>query len=125
MAGTIIVDTITDGSGNTTSATSAIRGSAKAWVNYNGTVQSIRASYNVSSVTRNAAGDYTVNFTTGMTDTNYVTVIGYADTNTGTVAGKVFTSGGYNGTLLTYTTASVRLGGTTTDMTYLGVAIFR
>lgn len=47
---------------------------AKAWVNFNGTTSpgTIRSSYNVSSVTKNSAGDYTVNFATAMTDANYV-----------------------------------------------------
>jgi hypothetical protein len=44
----------------------------KAWVNFNGTgTVAIRASYNVSSITDNGTGDYTVNFTTAMTDANY------------------------------------------------------
>ena len=49
---------------------------AKAWVNFDGTgtigqAQTIRTSYNVSSVTKNAVGDYTVNFATPMADANY------------------------------------------------------
>jgi hypothetical protein len=45
---------------------------AKAWVNFNGTgTVAIRESGNVSSITDNAAGDYTVNFTTAMLDGNY------------------------------------------------------
>lgn len=44
----------------------------KAWVNFNGTgVVAIRQSLNVTSITDNAVGDYTVNFTTPMVDTNY------------------------------------------------------
>ena len=44
----------------------------RAWVNFDGvTTATIRASGNVSSVTRNGTGDYTVNFTTAMPDTNY------------------------------------------------------
>jgi hypothetical protein len=43
----------------------------RAWVNFNGTNGSIRASGNVSSVTRNGTGDYTVNFATAMPDANY------------------------------------------------------
>ena len=45
----------------------------RAWVNFNGTTSpgTIRASGNVSSVTRNGTGDYTVNFTTAMPDANY------------------------------------------------------
>jgi hypothetical protein len=72
-----------DGSGNFSAAvagtdylTSATLGSspaaAKAWVNFNGiTTATIRSSYNVSSVTKNGAGDYTVNFATALADANY------------------------------------------------------
>jgi hypothetical protein len=58
-------------------------GAARAWVNFNGTLDEnsgsltvgenvlIRASYNVSSVYYNGTGDYTINFTTAMPDANY------------------------------------------------------
>jgi hypothetical protein len=46
---------------------------AKAWVNFDGTgTIAIRESYNVSSLTDHATGDYTVTFSTAMTDANYV-----------------------------------------------------
>lgn len=45
---------------------------ARAWVNFNGTgTVAIRASGNVSSITDNGTGDYTVNFTSAMVDANY------------------------------------------------------
>ena len=48
------------------------QGSAKAWVNFNGTgTVAIRAAFNVSSITDNGTGDYTLNFTTAMPDANY------------------------------------------------------
>jgi len=48
----------------------------KAWVNFNGTgTVAIRASYNVSSITDNGVGDYTVNFTTAMPDANYTPIV--------------------------------------------------
>ena len=44
----------------------------RAWVNFNGTgTVAIRDSANVSSITDNGTGDYTVNFTNNMPDTNY------------------------------------------------------
>lgn len=44
----------------------------RAWVNFNGTgTVAIRASFNVTSITDNGVGNYTVNFTTAMPDTNY------------------------------------------------------
>lgn len=46
----------------------------KAWVNFNGTgTVAIRGSGNVTSVTDNGTGDYTVNFTTAMPAGNYST----------------------------------------------------
>ena len=48
-------------------------GRAKAWVNFNGTgTVAIRAAFNVSSITDNGTGDYTINFTGPMPDANYV-----------------------------------------------------
>ena len=48
----------------------------RAWVNFNGTgTVAIRASGNVSSITDNGAGDYTINFTTAITDVNYAPAI--------------------------------------------------
>jgi hypothetical protein len=50
---------------------------ARAWVNFNGTgTVAIRASGNVTNITDNGTGDYTVNFTTAMTDANYSVVAG-------------------------------------------------
>lgn len=44
----------------------------KAWVNFNGTgTVAIRADYNVSSITDNGTGDYTINFTTALADADY------------------------------------------------------
>ena len=55
-------------------ATPAIDGLAKAWVNFNGTgTVAIRAAFNVSTITDNGTGNYTVNFTTAMQDANYCT----------------------------------------------------
>jgi len=45
---------------------------AKAWVNFNGTgTPAIRASFNVTSITDNGTGLYTVNFTNALSDANY------------------------------------------------------
>lgn len=61
-------------------------GVAKAWINFNGTgTVATRASHNVSSITDNGTGDYTVNFTTAMSSANWVPA-GYAG-DTGSSAG--------------------------------------
>ena len=43
----------------------------RAWANFNGSGGTIRASFNVASITVNGTGDYTINFTTAMPDANY------------------------------------------------------
>jgi hypothetical protein len=53
---------------------SAVAYACRAWVNFNGTTatpSTIRGSGNVSSVTKNGTGDYTITFTTAMVDANY------------------------------------------------------
>lgn len=56
---------------------------ALAWVNFNGvTTATVRSSYNVSSVTRNSTGNYTVIFSTALSDANYVAIL----TGTGNTA---------------------------------------
>lgn len=53
----------------------AVAYGCRAWVNFNGTgTVAIRASGNVSSITDNGTGDYTVNFTTAMPDANFSAV---------------------------------------------------
>jgi len=53
----------------------AVAYGCRAWVNFNGTgTVAIRASGNVSSITDNNTGDYTLNFTTAMPDVNYAGV---------------------------------------------------
>jgi hypothetical protein len=87
MAGTIVADQLEAASTSTlvikngvASTPPTIQDSAgtqigtfcRAWVNFNGTgTVAIRASFNVSSITDNGNGDYTVNFTTAMPDVNY------------------------------------------------------
>lgn len=67
-----------------------VDGSAKAWVNFNGTgTVAIRAAFNVSSITDNGVGDYTVNFTTAMADANY-SCIGAAAKQSGNAGGTTF-----------------------------------
>ena len=55
----------------------------RAWVNFNGTgTVAIRGSGNVSSISDNGTGDYTVNFTTAMPDANYAATQMIMSTNT-------------------------------------------
>lgn len=62
-----------DGSGVLKVQSNGVTTNALAWVNFNGTgTVAIRSSYNVSSITDNGTGDYTINFATAMSDANYV-----------------------------------------------------
>ena len=72
---TIKADNIANLSGVSTTVTSVVYGSAKAWVNFNGTgTVAVRGAYNVSSITDNAIGDYTINFFTALGTANYCAV---------------------------------------------------
>jgi uncharacterized protein (AIM24 family) len=56
----------------------------RAWVNFNGTgTVAIRASGNVTSITDNGTGDYSVNFTNAMPNVNYAVTGSYGETATG------------------------------------------
>lgn len=101
----------------------------RAWVNFNGTgTVAIRAAGNVSSITDNGVGDYTVNFTTAMPDANYTPVIGAAP-NFGVAATFSMNWANGSGAEVAPTTSALRfsLGSTTTyhDSKYVAVAIFR
>jgi hypothetical protein len=81
----------------------------RAWVNFNGTgTVAIRASGNVSSITDNGVGFYTVNFTTALVDANYTAVANTAiegtyaassacSSTTNTASGAVISVTDYNG----------------------------
>ena len=75
----IIVNSGADGVDVGTGGISQARIS-KAWVNFNGTgTVAIRSSYNVSSITDNGTGDYSVVFSTAMSDANYCTNMNSGD----------------------------------------------
>lgn len=98
----------------------------RAWVNFNGTgTVAIRASGNVSSITDNGTGDYTVNFTTAMADTNYAITACVAVDSSNTGSRVVNTP--FNGT--TATTSAFRLStqisGSANDCAFVYLAIFR
>ena len=63
-------------------ASRSVSGVAATWVNFNGTgTIAVRDSVNVASLTDSGAGDYRVNFTDNMANTNYNATTGFtADT---------------------------------------------
>jgi len=89
-----------DGSGVMKLQSNGVTTNALAWVNFNGASGAIRASYNVSSVTRNSAGNYTVTFTNTLSDANYSTSWAVSAN-----AGNAF--GGYESSSTARTTSAV------------------
>jgi hypothetical protein len=102
----------------------------RAWVNFNGTgTVAIRASGNVSSITDNGTGDYTVNFTTAMPDANYA-VVGFAETTQDypiRYGGMTVQSGQTDMTVRVTTSfgSSSANSGAASDSAVCNVAIFR
>lgn len=106
----------------------AVAYGCRAWVNFNGTgTVAIRGSGNVSSITDNGVGDYTVNFTTVMPDVNYCVQCTGESSAASSTNDSVF--GIKDSSTLTTTSVNVVetiAGGTTgSDGVYYCVAIFR
>jgi hypothetical protein len=114
----------------------------RAWVNFDGTRNAadtgastnganvkIRASGNVSSVLKNATGDYTVNFTTAMVDANYSAVVNgksIENSNQGNFYGRhVSTSPTTSAYRMQVYQSNLGSGLTSFDQDYITVAIFR
>lgn len=104
-----------------------VNGTAKAWVNFNGTgTVAIRQGFNVSSITDNGVGDYTVNFTTALTDANYspiactglTTIAGAAGSGRSTAVGAATTT---NFRMSCFTSTNGSVG----DFDYITAAVFR
>lgn len=99
----------------------------RAWVNFNGTgTVAIRASGNVTSITDNGVGDYTVNFTTAMPDANYSVGVSCTMDASGSRTDAI----GIQSNLTAPTSSAVRLlsqksDGTDADQSYVFCQIFR
>jgi len=80
---TLKVNNLQDINGaNNSTPEQVAQGRAKAWVNFNGTtvtsatdMTGVIDSFNVSSVTDNGTGKYTITFSTSMANTNYATIV--------------------------------------------------
>ena len=100
----------------------AVAYGCRAWVNFDGTgTVAIRASGNVSSITDNGTGDYTVNFTNAMPDANYAAAISGQDP-----AGGAWVCG-LSGGIWSTTAVQVASRGTNSffDGGQISVSIFR
>ena len=102
----------------------------KEWVNFDGTFCTspfteanggIRDSFNVSSITDNGTGDYTLNFTNNMSSANYVLCMSGSTNNSYTRAGTQAPASMTASTARVFTANS---GGSSADREYCAVAIF-
>ena len=123
MAGQLTIDTLKASSGSLATQ-NGMTGIAKAWCRFTGSTAVIASSFNVSSITRNAAGDYTANFTTTLPDANYA-LVGNADSSAALNVVKTFQNA--SGTIVAPTTSAARFvtgnGSTNQDPTYVSIAV--
>ena len=97
----------------------------RAWVNFNGTgTVAIRASGNVTSITDNGTGDYTVNFTTAMPDANYAVACLSGRTDNSS-PGQIRAVATYSQTTSAIKINTFDSATTKTDDAYVSVSIFR
>ena len=92
---TIKTETLSTPSNATVPVDTVVNGTAKAWVNFNGTgTVAIRRAFNVSSITDLGTGYYRVNLTTAVVDTNGALFAGKANqvTNAGNATGVFWQS---------------------------------
>jgi len=73
---TLKVNNIQNTSGGSSSTPEQIeQGRAKAWLNFNGTgTAAINDDFNISSITDNGTGDFTINFSNALSNANYAVV---------------------------------------------------
>lgn len=102
----------------------------RAWANFNGTgTLAIRASGNISSITDNGVGDYTVNFAIPMPDINYSVVVSVGQSGS-TSTKVVYVNSNSSGTTVAPTTTSFRMSTQITgvgavDLDYIQFSVFR
>lgn len=125
-SGTWSIDVTGSASKLSTASGSAPSYSARAWVNFDGTgTVAIRASGNVTSITDNGVGDYTVNFTTALVDANYIV----AGTGSGATTNMLPITPADSTTARTQSAMRFVIlasnGGTAVDCAQVGIAIFR
>jgi len=109
---TLSVSNITDGT-TTVGTGFVVNGSAKAWVNFNGSGSiAARGSLNFSSLADNGSGDYTITVSSALANTNYAVLHGVSQGGSvgSTSSAGIKTSGtGNDDPLVTYSTTATRL----------------
>lgn len=136
MAGTVVADTLRADSTSTLVLRNGVASTpptvqdsggteigtfCRAWVNFNGTgTVAIRSSFNVTSITDNGNGDYTVNFTNAMPDVNYCVSNYSASTSSNWFLGRYVSY-----SVSAYRFLTIDNAGSLTDTVTANIAIFR
>jgi hypothetical protein len=130
MAGALTISTLNNDTG-VLATQNGMTGIAKAWVNFNGSTNTINGAFNVGSITKNGTGDFTLNFTTAMPNANYSCFLQstlYSASN-GAVCSYIY--GTNTGGATTQTTTQIRIctfssngGDVGYDMALTNAAIF-
>ena len=94
----------------------------KAWLSYNATTQTVRSSYNVSSVTYTSNGLFTINLTTALTDANY-SVVGMIS-GPGTTFNTICENSAVTRTTSSFGVTCLGAGGGVYNSAYVSIAIF-
>lgn len=117
---------------STAGVTASSPAAAKAWVCFNGVgTVSAFANFNVSSITDNGNGDYTINFLNALTDSNYAVAFGGLGSNLGNISGGMVVIAGASNSANTKTTTQLRIQtgssatGSLSDNGNINVVIFR
>jgi len=121
MASILRVNTLTDASSNNSIAVSVVHnGTAKAWVNFNGTgTIASRDSYNIASLTDSGTGHYVPNFSNNMSNNDFSATGGISESGVGGEPTIILGDG--------YTTSSVliftRNSTSATDYAFIATSI--
>ena len=122
MAGTIIADTLTHSTAGSVTTDYVVNGSAKAWINFDGTgTIATRDSLNVSSITDEGTGYYQYDFTNAMSNANY-SASGTGGNNDNNVNRVVQFGDGYTTTALDLNTGDG--AGSPSDRSVMGSQVF-
>tara|TARA_S200002703_G_scaffold153904_1_gene155987 strand:- start:39 stop:434 length:396 start_codon:yes stop_codon:yes gene_type:complete len=115
MAGTIIADTLTHSTAGSVTTDFVVNGSAKAWVNFNGTgTIADNDSFNLSTLTDSGTGIYRTNFTNAMSNVHHCNSFACRE-NTTTNGGDINRFVNYNRQIssASYTDLTTQTSGTT------------
>ena len=115
--------------GNNSTPEQVAQGRAKFWVTFegdsSGTNKTINDSFNVSTVTDNGTGDYTINFTNNLSNNNYCVLGGHVIFSNGKNAFRVRPDGGIaTNQLVSSVRIQVTADGSVSDATRIYVAGF-